>query len=129
MFKIWKRFDFSAAHHLNLLHADHPCSRPHGHNYSVEVEISASDHDAIGFVLDYRTMDEFKHYIDNVFDHRNLNDFITQPTAEILASYLHQQAAAMFDSTRVQVTAVRVRETDKTCAEYSVPLRPIVEIV
>ncbi|HBU96439.1 6-pyruvoyl trahydropterin synthase family protein, partial [Thalassospira lucentensis] len=39
MFTITKQFAFSASHQLAGLDADHPCSRLHGHNYIVEVEL------------------------------------------------------------------------------------------
>jgi 6-pyruvoyltetrahydropterin/6-carboxytetrahydropterin synthase len=86
MYSISKEFTFSASHQLKGLPDDHPCSRLHGHNYIVDVVISASRLDEVGFVYDYRKLDQFKHYLDRNVDHRHLNDVFTlNPTAELLA--------------------------------------------
>lgn len=134
MFTIWKRFDFSASHRLNGLPESHPCSRLHGHNYQVEIELRANEVDAVGFVLDYRAMDKFKAFIDTELDHRDLNNELARmtdgdtkmnPTAENLAAWLYAVARGMFEkrpipftTPQVWVSAVRVRETEKTCAEF-----------
>jgi len=39
-FTISKDFEFSAAHHLEGLDPEHPCSRVHGHNYVVRLELT-----------------------------------------------------------------------------------------
>ncbi len=116
MFRICKAFRFSASHQLSGLPQEHPCSRLHGHNYLVEVELQSAQVDGVGFVLDYRAMDAFKGWLNGVLDHRHLNDCMTSnPTAESLAFELFQQATRLLGD---RVCAVRVRETDATLAEY-----------
>ena len=116
MFKITKRFEFSASHVLSALPADHPCARLHGHNYVVEVELSAAELDETGFVRDYRDLSLLKRYIDETFDHRHLNDVLghDRVTAEVLARHLFDWCRERFAET----SAVRVSETPKTWAEY-----------
>lgn len=89
MFRITKEFHFSASHQLTGLPEDHQCARLHGHNYIVEVELSASDLNEHGFVRDYHELAPFKRYIDDCFDHRHLNDVLghDQSTAETLARH------------------------------------------
>ena len=53
MFRITKEFHFSASHQLKGLPAEHQCARLHGHNYVVEVELSAETLNEHGFVRDY----------------------------------------------------------------------------
>ena len=116
MFTITKQFSFAAAHQLAGLDPNHPCSRLHGHNYEVELELSSPTLNAVGFVVDYRDLDAFKRYVDDRFDHRNLNDAIDfNPTAENLAKMFFLVAKKMFG---FPVVAARVKETQKTCAEY-----------
>lgn len=114
-FRITKEFHFSASHVLYGLPNDHPCGRLHGHNYRVEVELTATDLDPVGFVQDYGALKPISAFIDGVLDHRHLNEAITgNPTAENLARVL-------FDAFRRQfpmLSAVRVSETPKTWAEY-----------
>ncbi len=116
MYRITKAFHFSASHQLKGLAGDHPCARLHGHNYVVEVELSAKALNAQGFVRDYRELAELKHYIDETLDHRHLNDVLgdDQVTAEHLARHFYDWCKARFDET----SAVRVSETPKTWAEY-----------
>ena len=41
MYTIAKQFTFSASHQLDHLPEDHQCARLHGHNYVVEIVLSA----------------------------------------------------------------------------------------
>lgn len=116
MYKITKDYYFSASHQLFGLAEDHPCLRLHGHNYRVQVELSAEGLDENGFVRDYRELDALKTYIDETFDHRHLNDVLgDEPaTAENLARHFYNWCKARWP----ELSAVRVSETPKTCAEY-----------
>lgn len=117
MYTIRKEFTFSAAHCLMGLPNEHPCSRLHGHNYIVTVELEC-DMDClthIGFVKDYRELEPIKKYIDETFDHRYLNDVISfNPTAELLARHLYHRFIEQFP----RLKAVEVSETPKTNARY-----------
>lgn len=116
MFRITKEFHFSASHQLTGLPDDHQCARLHGHNYIVEVELSADDLNQHGFVRDYHELAPFKRYIDDCFDHRHLNDVLShdQSTAETLARHFFEWCYARWP----EISAVRVSETPKTWAEY-----------
>ena len=69
MYFIGKAFAFSASHVL-ALGDGHPCSRLHGHNYLVEIELGSSDLDGRGFVVDYGELGELKELLDSRYDHR-----------------------------------------------------------
>lgn len=116
MYRIAKRFEFSAAHALGHLPAEHPCARLHGHNYVVEIVLESRVLDDRGFCgVDYRELDEFKRWIDLSLDHRNLNDvMLTVTTAENIAKLLFTKAREISGL----VVAARVSETPKTWAEY-----------
>lgn len=115
MFKITKEFHFSASHQLIGLPEDHPCSRVHGHNYVITVELQAVELNQVGFVKDYRALDSIKRYIDDQLDHRHLNDvFHMNPTAEIMAVILFEK----FKSEYPELISVSVSETPKTNAKY-----------
>jgi 6-pyruvoyltetrahydropterin/6-carboxytetrahydropterin synthase len=117
--RITKEFHFSASHRLDSLPEGHPCGRLHGHNYVVELELSADPEDLTeaGFVRDYRDLDEFKRWVDAEVDHRHLNDLLPagrNPSAENMAIWLYQRWCPRFP----QLSAVRVSETAKTWARY-----------
>lgn len=114
-YRIWKKFRFSASHQLAGLPEDHQCSRLHGHNYLIEVELSSDTLDETGFVLDFGALKAIKLYIDDILDHRHLNDvFDFNPTAEMMAKRL-------FDSWKPGyplISAVRIQETETSWGEY-----------
>jgi len=118
MLTISKQFHFSANHQLDHLPADHQCARMHGHNYIIEIELSATP-DVLtpaGFVRDYGDLGEFKKWIDAELDHRHLNDVLPDmnPSAENISIWVFEQWAGRIP----EMSAVRVSETPKTWAEY-----------
>ncbi len=121
MYTIYKEYHFSASHTLPQLPADHPCFRLHGHNYVVEVELQSETLNAYGFVRDYRELDALKIFVDENLDHRHVNDVLGDDnvTAEHLAKYLYDWCKSRW----TEVTAVRVRETPRACAEYRPSIR------
>jgi 6-pyruvoyltetrahydropterin/6-carboxytetrahydropterin synthase len=115
MFIITKEFSFCAAHQLNELRDGHPCSRVHGHNYKVKVELKSNDLDSAGMVQDYGDLKPIKDWIDERLDHQNLNDVVLgNPTAENIARWLYHELRPKYPL----LSAVEVSETDKTNARY-----------
>lgn len=119
MYRICKRFEFSASHALAHLGDSHPCSRTHGHNYRVDVEIEG-EIDNKGMVLDYREFKPFGDELQATFDHRHLNEVMEDivPTAENIARTIYLVAIKTLHPERGRVVSVRVSETDRTWAEY-----------
>jgi 6-pyruvoyltetrahydropterin/6-carboxytetrahydropterin synthase len=116
--RITKQFTFSASHQLEGLADGHQCARMHGHNYVVEIELSAS-REALtpaGFVRDYGDLSGFRAWIDESLDHRHLNDVVKEanPSAENLAMWIFEH----WDDVYPELSAVRVSETPKTWAEF-----------
>jgi 6-pyruvoyltetrahydropterin/6-carboxytetrahydropterin synthase len=121
MYRIVKEFHFCASHELHGLSDSHPCSRVHGHNYRVKLELSSDMLDERGFVRDFGELAPFREMIDETLDHRHLNDVlltddgsVLQPSAENIARWLHDWAKERWP----EVSAVRVWETDKCFVEY-----------
>lgn len=118
MYRITKEFHFSASHILNGLPENHPCSRLHGHNYIVVIELASRELNRVGFVVDFGDLKALKRYIDVVFDHRHLNDIDAlkglQPSAEVLAEHFFFFCKSQW----VQTSKVSVSETPKCWASY-----------
>ena len=112
---ISKEFHFSSAHQLYGLHEDHPCSRLHGHNYILKVFLRGEPNE-IGFVQDYRELDTIKSYVDNVLDHRNLNDIFPahNTTVENMSKILFD----FFKPDYPLMIAIEMSETPKTNCRY-----------
>lgn len=117
-FVISKDFAFSASHQLTHLPGTHQCSRLHGHNYVVRVELTGGPLDEDGFVVDYGVLGPFKAWLDAHLDHRHLNDVVDGfPTAEILAQHLGMIVLPqVVDLPETVSVAVGVSETPKTWA-------------
>ena len=119
MYRIGKRFKFSASHQLSGLPEGHKCARLHGHNYEVEVTLETQTIGTEGFVRDYGDLDALKKYLVSDLDHRHLNDVLagtvaSRTTAESLAEYLYGWCRERWPETAL----VRVSETPDTWASY-----------
>lgn len=118
-YSITKAWRFSAAHALDHLPADHKCHALHGHNYLVEVELSAQILDDNGFVVDYGILArDLGDWLEATFDHQNLNKVLAGPTtAEHLAKVIYDHTD-VFDWGPL-VDSILVAETDGTSATFS----------
>lgn len=117
MYEIGKRFKFSAKHRLPFVDPDHKCYTEHGHNYKVHLIMRAEFLTEEEWVFDYGAMSDFGDYIDEVFDHGNVNDAVYPGTAEAIAHHLYDLAAATYGSDLV--FAVTVQENGGTYATYT----------
>jgi 6-pyruvoyltetrahydropterin/6-carboxytetrahydropterin synthase len=67
-------------------------------------------------VTDYRALEPIKTFLDSTFDHYHLNDRMNEePTAENIAKFIFNKFKPQFP----QLSAVRVKETEKTEARYT----------
>lgn len=112
---ISKEFHFSSAHQLYGLPDTHPCSRLHGHNYVLKVFLKGPVNE-IGFVQDYRELDKIKKYVDEVLDHKFLNDVfpLHNTTVENMSEILYN----MFKPDYPLLFAIELSETPKTNCRY-----------
>lgn len=120
MYRIGKSFSFDAAHALAGLPAGHKCARLHGHTYTVQLEVTASQLAPPGFVTDFGELAPFQRYLDEHFDHRHLNEVLdVEPTAENLARHFYAWCAEHLQP-RIpgRIAAVRVCESPASWAEY-----------
>lgn len=113
--------DFAAAHLLRGY--DGPCSRLHGHNWKVEVEVIARALDEVGMGLDFKVIKDNTRRLIGELDHRNLNDIppfdSVNPTAENIAAHLYRGLSDALNDGRVQVNAVTLWETERACVRYT----------
>jgi 6-pyruvoyltetrahydropterin/6-carboxytetrahydropterin synthase len=112
--------DFAAAHTLR----DYPgaCSRMHGHNWKVEVEVQATELDKVGMGIDFKDIKQATRNVTEELDHYYLNDIPpfdrVNPTAENIASYIFQAVSELINTERVTVKAVTLWETERACVRY-----------
>lgn len=113
--------DFAAAHSLRGYPGD--CSRLHGHNWKVEVEVEATSLDEVGMGVDFKTIKQATRALAAELDHRNLNDIApfdrVNPTAENIAAYFYRGLAQVLNTERVRVAGVTIWETETAGVKYS----------
>lgn len=113
--------DFAAAHSLRGYPGE--CSRLHGHNWKVEVEVEAAALDELGMGVDFKAIKQAARALAAELDHRNLNDIApfdrVNPTAENIAAYFHRGLSEVLNTARVRVAAVTIWETETAGVKYS----------
>lgn len=113
--------DFAASH---ILHG-HPgkCARLHGHNWQVEVLISARQLNAIGMALDFQDIKAATKRITEAMDHRHLNDLPAfeglNPTAEHVAAHVYRALKEELEQPGIRVASVTIWETPRSSVCYS----------
>jgi len=122
MFELTISVNFEAAHYIN----NYPgkCSRLHGHNWKVEVNIYGSTLDELGMLIDFRDLKTSVNKIMMQLDHYCLNEIEPfcriNPTAENISKYIYEQLKETqeFDQ-NVNLRSVKVWESLNSAAAYS----------
>lgn len=113
--------DFAAAH--TLRHYPGDCSRLHGHNWKLEVEVTATRLDEVGMGVDFKLIRQAAKRLADELDHQYLNELPpftdVNPTAENIAAYFFSGLSRTFSRDALRVTAVTIWETERACVRYT----------
>ncbi|MDH5601401.1 MAG: 6-carboxytetrahydropterin synthase QueD [Gammaproteobacteria bacterium] len=113
--------DFAAAHYLR--NYEGACNRLHGHNWKVEVQVTATKLDDVGMGMDFKVIKDATRELIGQLDHYNLNDIPPfdkiNPTAENISAYLYDELSGKLNTDNVKVSTVTLWETDRACVTYS----------
>ena len=111
--RVSRSFSFEAAHQLEW-HSG-ACKNLHGHSYKLEVTVAGAL-DANGIVIDFSDLSAVvgREVID-AYDHTYLNDFLPNPTAELIAADIWQRLTAA----GLPVDKVVLWETENSKVELS----------
>lgn len=85
-------FEFAAAHRLP--HYQGKCFELHGHNYALFVTVKGQSDPKTGLLIDFHALEKIVE--DKVMvrcDHKYLNDFIDNPTAEVIVRWIWNELA------------------------------------
>jgi 6-pyruvoyltetrahydropterin/6-carboxytetrahydropterin synthase len=111
---------FSAAHRLNNFYGK--CEALHGHNWKVEIFVSADTLDDTGLVLDFGKIKAHAKELLDEFDHTFLNELPAfqhqNPSSENMARYLFERLGQAINDGRITITRVSVWESENTSASY-----------
>ena len=113
--------DFAAAHLLREYEG--ACSRLHGHNWKVEVQVRASQLDQIGMGIDFKVIKQATKALIDKLDHQNLNEIppfdTINPTAENISAFIFKGLSETMNTDVVRVSSVTLWETDRACVTYT----------
>ena len=112
---------FAAAH--NLLHYQGDCENLHGHNWKVEVTVSAESLDKSGLGIDFKILKKHTREVMNYLDHKYLNDLEAfkdiSPSSEQIARFVFEQLEKSLQEYEVIIQKVTVWESDNAYAAYT----------
>ena len=116
MHQIETEFTFAAAHRLPRYQGK--CFNLHGHNYRLQVVLRGEPDPYSGIFVDFSDVEKAvqEHVLSRV-DHANLNDFIENPTAENIASFIWQRLQGKLPG----LVEVRLWEIATSCVVYRGP--------
>lgn len=109
--RVSRNFSFEAAHQLEW-HSG-ACKNLHGHSYRLEVTV-AGQLDDNGIVIDFSDLSAVvNREVIDVYDHTYLNDFLPNPTAELIAADIWQR----LDAAGLGVDTIVLWETENSKVE------------
>jgi len=117
--KVGKHFEFEASHIL----PNHPgkCSMMHGHSYKLIVAVDGIVEKDSGMVVDFSVISDIvKKEIIDKYDHRHLNDYFDNPTAEnIVKEFYNLINKNLKNKTngKVKLSTLKLYETSNSFVE------------
>ncbi len=120
MYRLTIKTGFAAAH--NLINYQGDCENLHGHNWKVEVTVTARELDHAGLAIDFKVLKKKTNNLLDELDHKYVNQhhfFLDlSPSSENIARYLYLELSKLLNDGNVKVERVGVWESDNACAEY-----------
>ena len=121
MYHLTIRTHFAAAH--RLVNYQGECENLHGHNWHVEVTVSARQLDAAGLGIDFKILKQHAKELLGELDHKYLNDlppFVDiSPSSEHIARFLYERLSERLDGDNIRTERVTVWESEYACASYT----------
>ena len=121
MYHLTIKTHFAAAHRLVNYQGD--CENLHGHNWNVEVTVSARELDTAGLGIDFKILKRHTKELLGELDHKYLNDLPAfsqiSPSSEQIARFLFHRLSAQLDSANVCLERVTVWESEFACGSYT----------
>jgi 6-pyruvoyltetrahydropterin/6-carboxytetrahydropterin synthase len=120
MYEVTIKKTFSAAHILKEIGGR--CEELHGHNFLVEVSVSAPELNKEGLLIDFRVLKKWTHDILEALDHKYLNevDYFKDinPSSEQVARLIYDRIAEKAIPRGYGVSRVTVWESENARVSY-----------
>ena len=120
-FEVGVEATFSASHHL--VGDFGPASRPHAHDYRVQISVRGDGLREDGTLFDISRLQQGLAEVIADIDGTNLNDLATaNPTAEVMARFLFDRVAPTVAGQGLARLEARLWESPEAFASYSADL-------
>lgn len=120
MYELTIETNFSAAHQLRGYKGK--CEELHGHNWKVQVHVTAKKLNEIDIAIDFHDLKNYTNEIISQLDHKFLNDVFPfterNPSSENLARWIYESLKKKINDGNVRVSAVTVWESEMASATY-----------
>jgi 6-pyruvoyltetrahydropterin/6-carboxytetrahydropterin synthase len=120
MYELTVEVGFAAAHQLRGYKGN--CENLHGHNWRVQINVTAERLNEIDIVMDFRDLKKVAREVVAPLDHVLLNDVFPftekNPTSENIAKWIFDSLKKKIHNGTVRVAAVTVWESDSASASY-----------
>ena len=120
MYELKVTAKFAAAHQLSMV--TQKCENLHGHNWKIEVYVAGSRLNDWGVLVDFGELKGHLGEVMDTLDHKFLNDIDAfrniNPSSENIAKHIADQMQTKLSDSSIQVSRVRVWESDDACATY-----------
>lgn len=122
MYNIKVKAEFEAAH--RLVGYVGKCCRLHGHNWTVEAEVTGKELNGLGLLVDFKELKQALNDTLGKWDHQYLNelpDFAgINPSAENMARLIYESLAPHdIFAAGAKLAAIRVWESPRSCVAYT----------
>jgi len=108
-----RRFEFEAAH--KLPHHPGKCRELHGHSYKLYVSVQRDVDPQSGMAIDFGELKSIvREAVVDRMDHRYINDFIENPTAEVMAVWIWRELTPLLSG----LTEIELHETSNCSVIY-----------
>lgn len=120
MYELMIETSFSAAHQLRGYMGK--CEQLHGHNWKVQVHVTAEKLNEIDIAMDFHDLRRLTNEIIAPLDHTYLNEVFPftekNPSSENIAKWIYDQLTKRINNEGIEVSAVTVWESDSASATY-----------
>ena len=120
MYELTVEVGFAAAHQLRGYKGN--CENLHGHNWRVQINMTADRLNEIDIVMDFRDLKKVAREVVAPLDHVLLNDVFPftekNPTSENIAKWIFDSLKKKINNGTVRVAAVTVWESESASASY-----------
>ncbi len=120
MYELMIETSFSAAHQLRGYMGK--CEQMHGHNWKVQVHVTADRLNEIDIAMDFHDLRKITNEIISPLDHTFLNEIFPftekNPSSENIAKWIYDCLKKRINNENIEVSAVTVWESDYASATY-----------